>query len=32
VILDHISAAWGIDETLSVTKARDVTVQHCLIA
>ncbi|TWT86486.1 hypothetical protein Mal64_33110 [Pseudobythopirellula maris] len=32
VILDHLSAAWGVDETLSVTVARDVTVQHCLIA
>jgi hypothetical protein len=32
VILDHVSAAWGIDETLSVTKARDVTIQNCLIA
>ncbi len=32
VILDHVSVAWGIDETLSVTKARDVTIQNCLIA
>jgi hypothetical protein len=32
VILDHISAAWGIDETLSVTHARDVTIQNSLIA
>lgn len=32
VILDHVSATWGIDETLSVTRARDVTIQHCLIA
>lgn len=32
VIFDHVSATWGIDETLSVTKARDVTVQNCLIA
>ncbi|QEG36443.1 pectate lyase family protein [Bythopirellula goksoeyrii] len=32
VILDHISASWGIDETLSVTKCRDVTVQNCIIA
>jgi hypothetical protein len=32
VILDHVSATWGIDETLSVTKARDVTIQNCLVA
>jgi hypothetical protein len=32
VILDHVSAAWGIDETLSVTKARNVTIQNCIIA
>ncbi len=32
VILDHVSAAWGIDETLSVTKARDVTIQNSIIS
>lgn len=32
VVLDHVSASWGMDETLSVTKGRDVTIQHCLIA
>jgi hypothetical protein len=32
IILDHISAAWGMDETLSVTLSRDVTVQNCIIA
>lgn len=32
VVLDHLSASWGIDETLSVTKSRDVTVQHSIIA
>lgn len=32
VILDHVSASWGIDETLSVTHARDVTIQNSLIA
>lgn len=32
VILDHVSAAWGIDEVLSVTRARDVTIQNCIIA
>jgi len=32
VIVDHVSAAWGMDETLSVTLSRDVTVQHSIIA
>jgi hypothetical protein len=32
VILDHVSASWGIDETLSVTMCRDVTIQNCIIA
>lgn len=32
VILDHVSAAWGIDEVLSVTRARDVTIQNSIIA
>lgn len=32
VILDHVSAAWGMDETLSVTLSRNVTVQHTIIA
>ena len=32
VILDHISAAWGMDETLSVTLSRNVTVQNTIIA
>ncbi|WP_425397312.1 pectate lyase family protein [Aeoliella sp.] len=32
ILLDHLSVSWGMDETLSVTKCRDVTVQHCLIA
>lgn len=32
VIFDHISASWGMDETLSITWARDVTVQHSIIA
>ncbi len=32
IILDHLSASWGVDETLSVTPdAREVTVQWCLI-
>ena len=32
VVLDHISAAWGMDETLSVTLSRNVTVQNTIIA
>jgi hypothetical protein len=32
VIVDHVSAAWGMDETLSVTLSRDVTVQNSIIA
>ena len=32
VILDHVSAAWGMDETLSVTHSRNVTVQNSIIA
>lgn len=32
VILDHVSAAWGLDEVLSVTRARDVTIQNSIIA
>jgi hypothetical protein len=32
VIIDHVSASWGMDELLSVTLARNVTVQNCIIA
>ena len=32
VILDHVSVSWSIDESLSVTKCRDVTVQNSIIA
>lgn len=32
IILDHVSAAWGMDETLSVTRSRNVTVQYTIIA
>lgn len=32
LILDHLSVSWGMDETLSLTKCRGVTVQHCLIS
>jgi hypothetical protein len=31
-ILDHVSASWGLDETLSVTMCRDITIQNCIIA
>jgi hypothetical protein len=32
VILDHVSAAWGMDETLSVTHSRNITIQNTIIA
>lgn len=32
VIVDHVSAAWGMDETLSVTLSRNITVQNTIIA
>jgi hypothetical protein len=33
VIIDHVSASWGRDETLSITRAFNrVTVQDCIIA
>ncbi|MDZ7733874.1 MAG: pectate lyase [Acidimicrobiia bacterium] len=32
VIVDHVSASWGMDETLSVTDSADVTVQHSIIS
>ncbi len=33
IILDHLSASWGVDETLSIgADAREVTVQWCLIS
>lgn len=32
VILDHVSAGWGMDETVSVTVSKNVTVQHSIIA
>ncbi|MFH1759859.1 MAG: T9SS type A sorting domain-containing protein [bacterium] len=31
VVLDHVSAAWGCDETISITHAEDVTMQWCFI-
>ena len=32
VIIDHVSASWGMDETLSVTLSNNVTVQNSIIA
>jgi hypothetical protein len=32
VIVDHVSASWGMDEVLSVTLARNVTVENSIIA
>jgi len=30
-IADHVSASWSVDETLSVTRCRDISVQWCFI-
>jgi len=32
IVLDHVSTAWGLDETLSVTRCNDITVQHSIVA
>lgn len=32
VMIDHVSASWSMDETLSVTKSADVTVQNSIIS
>lgn len=32
LILDHVSASWSIDETMSIYHGKNVTVQWCLIA
>lgn len=32
VIFDHVSTSWGMDETLSITWARDITVQNSIVA
>jgi len=32
IILDHISASWSVDETVSIYHCEDLTVQWCLIA
>jgi pectate lyase len=31
IILDHVSVSWGVDETLDLYEATDVTVQWCTI-
>lgn len=32
VIIDHCSASWSVDETVSIYKARRITVQWCIIS
>lgn len=32
VVIDHVSASWGTDETLSVSGSDNVTVSNCLIS
>ena len=32
VIIDHVSASWGMDETVSVTGSADVTIQRSIIS
>ncbi len=32
VIVDHVSASWSMDETLSVTKSTNVTIQHSIVS
>ncbi|GAH94734.1 unnamed protein product, partial [marine sediment metagenome] len=32
IILDHVSASWSIDETLSIYHCKNVTVQWCVIS
>jgi fructan beta-fructosidase len=31
VIIDHCSVSWGVDETLSINKASNLTVQWCMV-
>ena len=31
-IFDHLSVAWGRDETFSINESENITVQHCIIA
>jgi hypothetical protein len=32
VIIDHASMSWSVDETICVTRSKNVTVQNCIIA
>jgi hypothetical protein len=32
IIVDHCTASWGIDETFSINKASNLTVQWCLVS
>ena len=32
IVIDHCSASWGIDETFSINKASNLTVQWCLVS
>lgn len=32
IVIDHVSTSWGLDESLSVTRSNNVTVQYCIIA
>jgi pectate lyase len=32
IILDHVSASWSVDETMSVYRCEDITVQWCIIS
>ena len=31
IIIDHCSASWGVDETFSINKASNLTVQWCMV-
>ena len=31
ILIDHCSVSWGVDETLSINKASNLTVQWCLV-
>jgi hypothetical protein len=32
IVIDHVTASWGVDETLSINKASNLTVQWCLVS